>query len=193
MSENETPAPSPTPAPPSSGPCCRKGGGPRSRGRRFVARAAGLSLLAVAAVFAFRALGQGPRAAFSHGFLGHGCAGGTCTAADVQKHVARAVGWLVDDVKGTPEQEAKLTEIATAAATDLLPLKEEARQNHLKIAGILTQEKVDRAALEAVRARQIELATAASTRLTKAVADAADVLTPAQRVELASRLASHLH
>jgi Spy/CpxP family protein refolding chaperone len=190
MSENENPTASPTP----TSTCGCRGGkrGPRGRGRRFAARALGLSLLLAAGAFAFRAFGQGPRAAFAHGFLGHGCAGGACTAADVQKHVTRAVGWLVDDVKGTPEQEAKLTSIATAAAADLLPLKEEARRNHLEIARILTQEKVDRAALEAVRARQIELATAASTRLTKAVADAADVLTPAQRVELASRLAKRV-
>ena len=53
---------------------------------------------------------------------------------------------------------------------------------------ILTAEKVDRTALEAHRARQAQLLNTASERLVVAVADAADVLTPAQRVKAAAKL-----
>jgi Spy/CpxP family protein refolding chaperone len=149
----------------------------------------GLAVVGTLGAFALRASGQGPRMLFSHGPMGHGlCGGGACSAADVDRHVARAVGWLVDDLKGTPEQEQKLSAIAKAAVADLVPLKLQAQENHLQAAAILTKETVDRAALEAVRVRQIDLATQASSRLTKAIADAADVLTPAQRVELADRV-----
>ena len=57
---------------------------------------------------------------------------------------------------------------------------------------ILTAAQVDRAALEAHRARQMQLLTTVSERLTTAVADAAEVLTPEQRVKAADRLASHM-
>jgi Spy/CpxP family protein refolding chaperone len=120
---------------------------------------------------------------------GHGIfAGHSFCAGDTDKHIARAVGWLVDDVKGTPDQEQKLTAIAKSAAADLCILKTQAQENHLQAAAILTKDTVDRAALETVRARQMELANTASTRLTRAIADAADVLTPAQRVALAEAL-----
>jgi Spy/CpxP family protein refolding chaperone len=54
---------------------------------------------------------------------------------------------------------------------------------------LLSQDKVDPAALEALRAKQIGLADEASRRLTRAIAEAADVLTPAQRKELAAHFA----
>ncbi len=46
---------------------------------------------------------------------------------------------------------------------------------------------VDRAALEALRADQLQMAEQASRRFTQALADAADVLTPEQRKQLAER------
>jgi Spy/CpxP family protein refolding chaperone len=156
----------------------------RRRGGRVVAGALALSLAAIAGAAMVRAAGQSPRHGFAHGpFSAHAfCAG------DVDKHVARAVGWLVDDLKGTPEQEEKLTAIAQAAASDLCALKGQAQENHVLAAAILTKDTIDRTALETVRVKQMELANTASTRLAKAIADAADVLTPAQRVELAARV-----
>jgi Spy/CpxP family protein refolding chaperone len=52
---------------------------------------------------------------------------------------------------------------------------------------LLSQPAIDRAALEALRADQLQLAEQASRRLTQALADVADVLTPAQRKQLAER------
>jgi Spy/CpxP family protein refolding chaperone len=54
---------------------------------------------------------------------------------------------------------------------------------------LLSQDKVDPAALEALRAKQIGLADEASRRLTRAVTEAAEVLTPEQRKELAAHFA----
>lgn len=54
---------------------------------------------------------------------------------------------------------------------------------------LLAQERVDPAALEALRAKHLQLADQASRRLTRAIAEAADVLTPAQRKELAAHFA----
>ena len=156
----------------------------RRRGGRLAAGLIGLGLAAAGGALVLRASGPIP----SHGFGPAAFAGHSFCAGNTDKHVARAVGWLVDDVKGTPEQEQQLTAIAKSAVADLCALKSQARENHLQAVALLTQETVDRAALEAVRAKQMELANAASSRLTRAVADAADVLTPSQRVDLAARL-----
>ena len=87
--------------------------------------------------------------------------------------------------------QKKLTEIAQAALADLAPLHAELRANRAQAATLLTQETIDRAALEALRVKQVALVTTASTRLTKVIADAAEVLTPAQRLELAKLLERH--
>jgi Spy/CpxP family protein refolding chaperone len=62
----------------------------------------------------------------------------------------------------------------------------EARQQAV---ALLAEPTVDRAALEVLRAGQLQLAEGASRRLTQALADVADVLTPEQRRQLAERAA----
>jgi protein CpxP len=52
----------------------------------------------------------------------------------------------------------------------------------------LTQDTVDRPALEAARVAHLQLADQASKRLTQLLADVDEVLTPAQRTALAARL-----
>ena len=54
----------------------------------------------------------------------------------------------------------------------------------------LTQETVDREALETLRQNKLATADRASQRLLTALADAAEVLTPAQRQELVEELES---
>jgi periplasmic protein CpxP/Spy len=53
---------------------------------------------------------------------------------------------------------------------------------------LLSRESVDRAALEALRVDQFKLVEQASMRLTQALADVADILTPEQRKQLAERI-----
>jgi Spy/CpxP family protein refolding chaperone len=60
----------------------------------------------------------------------------------------------------------------------------QARQQAIDLMGA---ETVDRAAIENLRAEQFALMDASSKRLTQALADAADVLTVAQRKKLAER------
>ena len=112
--------------------------------------------------------------------------------AQVEKKIDRIAGWVVEDLGGTPEQQARLSAIAKAAAKDLAPVHDELVLGRRQAVEILTAAQVDRAALEAHRARQMQLLTTVSERLTTAVADAADVLTPEQRVKAADRLARHM-
>lgn len=171
---NETSTPTPSAGRPRS---CKG----RGRGAFFGALALGVG--ALLAFGAFRALGHGTRA------------GGFCAsmdAATVDKKIDRVAGWIAEDLGGTPEQQAKLAAIAKAAAKDLAPVHDELVAGRKEAVALLTAPTIDRAALEAHRARQMQLVTVASERLAKAVADAADVLTPEQRVKAAEMLAKHM-
>ncbi|MGZ3182784.1 MAG: periplasmic heavy metal sensor [Telluria sp.] len=103
------------------------------------------------------------------------------------KHIDLMVEHLLKD--GTADQKAKVAAIAKAAVADLAPLHQQMQANHQQAMSLLAQPTVDRAALESVRAAQIQLMDQASKRVMQAVVDASDVLTPAQR----QAFANHLH
>jgi Spy/CpxP family protein refolding chaperone len=159
-------------------PKCRRG-----RGRTAFFGALFLGVAAVLTAGGLQAFGFGP---FRHG------ACGSMDPAQVEKKIDRIAGWIVEDLGGTPEQQAKLSAIAKAAAKDLAPVHDELLLGRRQAVEILTAAQIDRAALEAHRARQVQLLTTVSERLTLAVADAAEVLTPEQRGKAADRLASHM-
>jgi protein CpxP len=174
MNETATPAPSPNMGRPKRG---------RGRGRRALFGTVAVAVVAVLAIGAFQALGHGP---FRRGLCG------SMDPAQVEKKIDRIAGWIVEDLGGTPDQQAKISTIAKAAAKDLAPIHDELVAGRREAVEILTAARIDRAALEAHRARQMQLLTTASERLTPAVADAAEVLTPEQRVKAADRLAGRM-
>jgi Spy/CpxP family protein refolding chaperone len=91
------------------------------------------------------------------------------------------LGWAVD---ASSEQKQKINAITQKAADDIFEL----RAKHLearKQVETLAAPTIDRAKLEALRADQMKLAETATKRVTDAVADVAEVLTPAQRADLA--------
>ena len=75
-----------------------------------------------------------------------------------------------------------------SAARDLLPLRSRFHDARRQAIELLAATTVDRGALERLRAEQLVLAEQASQRFVQALADVADVLTPAQRKELAERI-----
>ena len=172
MSEN-TPT---SPDAPANSPAKR-----RRHGRTLLLGVLFLGAAAVLTTGALQAFGLGP-------FRGGACS--HLDSAQVEKKIDRIAGWIVEDLDGTPGQEAKLAAIAKAAAKDLAPLHDELVAGRKEVVAILTAEKVDRAALEAHRLRHVQLMEDASERLVAAVADAADVLTPAQRAKAAAKLES---
>lgn len=114
---------------------------------------------------------------------------GPIDPADLEKHVERMLEHLYVEIDATDEQKRALEPIVKQAANDLLPLRENLHAGRREAIELLTQDRVDPAALEALRAKQIGLADQASRRLTRAIAEAAEVLTPAQRKELAAHFA----
>ena len=174
MNETATPASSTNTNRPK---CCR------GRGRTALFGALFLGVAAVLTAGGLQAFGFGP---FRQGPCG------SLEPAQIEKKIDRIAGWVVEDLGGTPEQQARLSAIAKAAAKDLAPVHDELVLGRRQAVEILTAAQIDRTALEAHRARQMQLFTTVSERLTTAVADAAEVLTPEQRAKAADRLASHM-
>lgn len=149
--------------------------------RRFFRRGA------IAALLVSLAGGFGGYAWAHGGGHGGGHRGGFMSGPMDEQRIERMVKHMAVEVDATPEQQAKLTEIAKAAAKDLRPLREKARDARRQGMQLLAAPTIDRAAIERLRADQIQAADAASRRLTQALADTAEVLTPAQRQKLAER------
>ena len=125
---------------------------------------------------------------FAHGGPGHWRDGMPADPAQMDQRIERMIERFAAKVDASAEQKEKLAAIAKSAAKDLAPLREQARSARKQAIEILAGASVDRAAIERLRAQQIQLADAGSKRLTQALADTAEVLTPEQRKQFAERL-----
>lgn len=162
-------------------------GKPQKR-RRFFKRAAIATLIGgIAAGIGFKAYAQSGGC----GWHRSGFAGGALDPAAFDEHVDRMLRHLYVEIDASEEQKQRLDPIVKQAAKDLLPLRDKARAARKRAVELLTGETVDRGAIEALRAEQLQLAEQASRRVVQAFADVAEVLTPAQRKEIAARMEKH--
>lgn len=115
--------------------------------------------------------------------------GGDAAGALDPERMERMLGHLYVEIGATEEQKRKLDPIVKDAVRDLAPLRKQQADARRRGLELLAAPTVDRDALEAVRVAQMQAADAASKRFTRALADAADVLTPEQRKTVAERFA----
>jgi periplasmic protein CpxP/Spy len=135
-------------------------------------------------------IGLHAQAQGDHGSRG-GIFGGPLDAAQMDERMERMLKHLYVEINATEEQKKKLDPIVKQAIKDLLPFREQMRSARAQAIGLLGGERIDRAALETLRAERLKNAEAASKRLTQALADVAEVLTPAQRKALSERAGRH--
>lgn len=117
----------------------------------------------------------------------------TTIALHSQAEAAPSLDGVVDaalrKVEATPAQRAAIRRIAGQALDELDGDRRAAALDLTNRAhDALTAPRVDRTSLEATRKDAVEWLDAASSDLLPHVADAADVLSPAQRAELAQAL-----
>lgn len=160
----------------------------KSRTRRWAI--AGLGVASVAAVAA-GAGWHGDADAFGPGhhrggFMGHGFGAGMDPEA-MGRRLDAMVAFTLADIDATPDQKTRISAIAKQAAADLAPLRGTHMEARRKSLELLTQPTIDRAQLEALRVQQMQLGETVSRRMVQAMADAAEVLTPEQRVKLAEK------
>ena len=143
--------------------------------------------VAIAALAGSIAIGAGFQAfAQGHG-RHHGGSHAAMDPAKMDQRIESRVKRMLERVNATEEQRTKVTAIAKQAAADLRVLRGTQGDLRTKGMALLAAPTVDRAAIEALRVEQIKLADAASKRMTQALADTAEVLTPEQRAKLAER------
>ena len=160
--------------------------GEESPRRRFFRRTAIATVIAGLAsgigLTAF-ALGGGHGGWHRGGFMG-----APLDPAMVDERLDRMLTHVYAEIDATDAQKQQLAPIVKGAAQDLLSLRGKMHDAHRQAVELLSRERIDRGALETLRADQLELVEAASKRLTQALADVADVLTPEQRKQLAEHI-----
>jgi protein CpxP len=129
-----------------------------------------------------RGWGYGPHGGYHHG-MGPGEFGGgrMFGPARFERGMDRVL-WFVD---ASSEQRSKIRGVLERTADDLFALREQHLTGRREIAAALGAATIDRARLETLRADQMKLAETASKRVTDALAEAAEVLSPTQRADLA--------
>jgi protein CpxP len=106
-------------------------------------------------------------------------------------HFDKMIATILPDA--TPAQQARLKSIARSVHGDLNAVHAQLPQAHQRAHDLLLRSSVDRAGLEALRTEQMRQLDNASKRLAQALGDAAEVLTPDQRVRLAAHLQARSH
>ncbi len=92
---------------------------------------------------------------------------------------------MLDQVGASADQKSRIEAILHAGFGSMKDMHADMEQTHASLDTILSAPTVDRDALEQLRAGQIAKIDAASRTLVKAMGDAAEVLTPAQRAKFA--------
>jgi len=108
--------------------------------------------------------------------------------AIVEARADRMIRHLAIEIDATAEQQDRLRAVMRGAVKDLLPVRGKMLAARATARELLTQQTIDRTAIEKLRADQIAIHDDASRRLVQAVADAAEALTPEQRRKLADML-----
>ena len=126
--------------------------------------------------------GAAPITAHAHGPMGMG---GAPDLESAQEAAALRAKQMLRRVDATAEQQTKVKAIIEAAVRDTYPLREKRREAHTQLMKLMAAPSIDRAAVERLRAEQVDLHARASQRMMTAMIEAAEVLTPAQREKLA--------
>ena len=117
----------------------------------------------------------------------HNFVHGKIDPAKAERRAEYIANRLAKKVDATSEQKQKLVVIAKSLTKDLLPLREKMRDTRAEARKLLTQEQIDKSAIETFRAEKIALADQISKRVSVAMAEAADVLTVEQRQKISDR------
>jgi Spy/CpxP family protein refolding chaperone len=159
--------------------------------RALLGRGALMGAVLLALSLAGSVLGL-PGAADAGGLFGRHHRHDFASPAELRDHAEFAVAFALDRVDASDEQQARVSSVVGELVNAIVPLGERHAQNREAWRTELARPEIDRAAIEALRRSELELADAASARLAAALADVAEILTPEQRAELIA-WANHHH
>jgi Spy/CpxP family protein refolding chaperone len=119
----------------------------------------------------------------------HGRYRGPIDPAELEERLDRMLKHFYVEIDATEEQKQRLAPIVKDTVKDLMPMRDRLRAARGQAIELLSGDSIDPAAIESLRAEHLRLADDASRRLARGIAEAAEVLTPAQRKELAAHIA----
>lgn len=140
-----------------------------------IARPSALVLLAVPLALAC----GGPR---------HGMA--NLTEAELAERMEDVAEFGLDYVDASEEQVTRVNQVLRATAPDIVQLRTEQRALAAELRKELAKDTIDRARIEQLRTRSIDLFDRA-TRASESLIASAEVLTPEQRRKLTSKWEKH--
>lgn len=150
---------------------------PRSWGRALAIASAAVVIVGGAGIAAVMANdGPGWRGHSMHAAWGGG-------GRFAERRFERAMG----EIDATAEQETALRGIFNDLRDDMGDMRGTMRGMRDEVAELLGAPTIDRAAAETLRATRVAAMDEASKRVTQAMLDAAEVLTPEQRADLIER------
>ena len=101
--------------------------------------------------------------------------------AKFQQRIEKRVDKALTGTDATADQKKKVTEILQAAFASMKPLHAQRVENRKAMEAALQAPTIDPAKIEQIRAEQMKIADQSSKVFTKALTDAGNVLSPAQR------------
>ncbi len=132
-----------------------------------------------------------------HAWAQHGHGDWAMDGGGSVEKIEHRVDNMLKRVAATPDQQARIHAIIEAAVKDIDPIRRNMAGTRTQTRTLLTAPLIDRAALETLRGQRIAAMDQISQRVTRAMEDGADVLSPDQRQKLstiaADREAHHPH
>jgi Spy/CpxP family protein refolding chaperone len=101
--------------------------------------------------------------------------------AKFQQRIEKRVDKALTGTDATADQKKKVTDILQAAFTSMKPLRDQRVENRKAMEAVMQAPTIDLAKIEQIRAEQMKVADQSSKVFTKALTDAGNVLSPAQR------------
>ena len=100
--------------------------------------------------------------------------------------IEKRVDQMLKRVNASPEQTTKVHAIVQTVKTDIAPMRATLRDSRKQMRTLLGAPQIDPTAIETLRAQESTTRDQISRRVTAAVIEAANVLTPDQRAKLAT-------
>lgn len=107
--------------------------------------------------------------------------GAAMDPAKFQQHLEKRVDKALNGTDATQDQKTKVTAILKTAFTDMKPLHDQRVENRKAMEAALQAPTLDPAKIEQIRTLQMKVSDDSSKRFTKALTDAANVLSVTQR------------